>query len=201
MFGQIRADRELSRAQKELMRLRSQQKKAELKEDPWENLNKYEGQMQQEAARIRKEQDEASQRAKVETDEMFANMPIGLEEKDRENLRNQQKTQIDRDIQNYNRMLGGQQSVRGIRGGVTAAQQADLARMGRESMTDFERGLSDLDTQLAMKKLVAKFGNIEGSKGEQALINQQAYDKILGYLQNENQRKLAQRADQFFYKI
>jgi hypothetical protein len=201
MFGNIRADREFNRAQKELARLRSEKKKAETQEDPWANMNNYEGQVQKEAARIRQEQEQAGQRAKTETDEMFANMPKGLEDKERENLRNQQKTQIDRDLQNYNRMLGGQHSVRGVRGGVAAAQQADLARMGRESMTDFERGLADLDTQLSMKKLVAKFANVEGSKGEQALINQQAYDKILGYLQNENQRKLAQRADKFFYNI
>jgi hypothetical protein len=188
MFGNIKKNRE-----------REQKRKDEESKNLFNDYSKYDQRIQNEAARLRSDVDAAKVREGNEVSEMFKNPPQGLTNEQSQNMRNQQQQQVNRDIQNYNRMLSGQQSVKGVRGGVNAAQQAELARVGSESMTDFERGLNDLEAQNSFKKLIAQYVARQGAGAEQSLLNQQAYDKIMGYVQNQKQNNLTNRADKFFY--
>lgn len=170
-------------------------------EDPFSNYDKYQGRIQQEAANYRNQAEEARARGRAEATELVNNPPRGLTNQQRSDMRNQRESQIERDLQNYNRMLTGKQSVKGVRGGVTAAAQRDLQNMAQEQLSDYERGLAELDSNLALKKLAAIYGAGESEAAQDALLNQSAYDKIIGYLQNENQRKWANRADKYFSQI
>lgn len=175
--------------------------KKQSEEDPFADYNKYQDRIAQEAARLRTEAEQSGAKAREQATQMINNPPEGLTQKEKENYRNQHQSQIQRDLSNYNRMLQGQQSVKGVRGGATQNAQMQLQRMARDATGDFERNLFDLDQQTALKKLAAQFSAMQGGAAENALTNQTAWDKIMGYLQNQNQRKLAQRADDFFYKL
>lgn len=170
-------------------------------EDPLANYDKYQSRIREEAARMRAEADAAGAKSRDEVTQQLNNPPQGLTTAQKDNMRNQQQTQVQRDLQNYNRMLQGQQSVKGVRGGATQGAQMQLQRMANDSMGDYERDLNALDQDMSMRKLVAQFTAGQGGAAENALINQSAYDKIMGYLQNEYQRRMARRADDFFYKI
>jgi hypothetical protein len=164
-------------------------------EDPFANYGKYEERVQTEANKYMQQAEEARKKGREEAQNLLNNPPEGLTESQRQNMRNQRQVQIDRDLANYSRMLSGQQGVRGVRGGVTAAAQRDLQNAAQDRMAEYERDLSDLDTSLAMKKLAAIYGAGESEAAQNALLNQSAYDKIIGYLQNESQRKLYEDAN------
>lgn len=164
-------------------------------EDPFANYGKYEERVQSEANKYMQQAEEARKKGRQEAQDLLNNPPEGLNQSQRQNMRNQRQVQIDRDLANYSRMLAGQQGVRGVRGGVTAAAQRDLQNAAQDRMAEYERDLSDLDTSLAMKKLAAIYGAGESEAAQNALLNQSAYDKIIGYLQNESQRKLYEDAN------
>lgn len=170
-------------------------------EDPFADFDRYQDRIAQEAAKLRTESETAGAKARDEATRMLENPPQGLTNAQRDNYRNQHQSQVQRDLSNYNRMLQGQQSVKGVRGGATQNAQMALQRMAQDATSDFERNLFDLDQQTALKKLAAQFSALQGGAAENALTNQTAWDKIMGYLQNQNQRRLAQRADDFFYKL
>lgn len=170
-------------------------------DDTFANYDQYDQRIKEEAARYREQAQADRERGRAEATELVNNAPKGLTDQQRNDMRNQRETQINRDLSNYNRMLSGKQSVKGVRGGVTMAAQRDLQNMAQEELSDYERGLADLDTSLGFKKLAAIYGAGESEAAQGALQNQSAYDRILGYLQNENQRRLAQRSDRYINKI
>lgn len=175
--------------------------KPQPQDDPFANYDQYDQRIKEEAARYREQAAEDRARGRAEATELVNNPPQGLTDKQRTDLRNQRETQLNRDLSNYNRMLSGKQSVKGVRGGVTMAAQRDLQNMAQQELSDYERGLADLDTSLALKKLASIYGAGESEAAQGALQNQSAYDRIYGYLQNENQRRLAQRSDRYLSKI
>lgn len=132
----------------------------------------------EELERERMRQDRAE--GKAYADEVFSRPQEGLTQAQRVAMSERANKQIGRDVDNYNRMIRSASGAAGQRGGVVAAQQQALAQKGMAAQTDFQRDLSELDADLAMQKLAAKFGIEQGYAGEGALARQNAADYLTG---------------------
>lgn len=169
-------------------------------EDEFSDYDKYENRVQAEAAKYRQQADVDRAKGRADAAALVDNPPQGLSDRQRTDMRNQRQSQISNDLSNYNRMLSGQQGVRGVRGGSTIAAQRELQNSAQDKLSEYERGLSELDSNLSMKKLAAIYGGGESEVAQNALANQSAYDKIKGYLQDQEQKKLVQNS-KYYRKI
>jgi hypothetical protein len=96
---------------------------------------------------------------------------------------------IQRQHQQANRKLLGEQGQRGIvgKGGVGYAQQKDLQRMANDAYGQSQRDMDKLDADLAMKKLAAMFNIEQGEAAQSQLDKQVAIDEL--NLSNEQKRQ------------
>lgn len=198
MFGRIRrrrAERHKKKAQKELKKLQEAQKQPPEKELTFEEKVSQEQEKQKEQSQASKEQ------AKKEAEELFASPPEGLTSKQKQEMTSGAKTSIDQAVGSYARMISGKQGARGIRGGVVQGQQAAVAKQGTQALSEFQRGLSEMDRDLSMKKLAAKLALIEGASAQSIADKQAAVDWVLGQSLNKLNEELAKRTDKFYYKI
>lgn len=170
-------------------------------EDPFADYNNYENRIQEEASKFRTQTEGARKQGQKEAQDLINNPPPGLTDKEKESMRTERKSQIQKDLMNYNRMLSGQHSVRGVRGGVANAQTRNLQNAANESVNQYERELAELDYATRRQNMAAIFAGGEGAAAQEALINQMAWDRIMGHLQNKEQSKLNKTAQQYFNKI
>lgn len=104
----------------------------------------------------------------------------GLTDKQRRSLQESANSQINKQVQNYKRMLASTSGRRGIRGGAAAAPQLEVARQGLDAQNQFQRDLVEKDSDLAMRRLAAYLSNIEGRSAEQLLRRGQLFDYVTG---------------------
>lgn len=127
----------------------------------------------------------------------------GLNPKQRLNLQESANAQINRDIQGYRQKLHAQQGRRGVRGGSGTAhhQERELARLGQETQGQFQRDLSELDAELALRKAAAAFNIEQGNVGQEIQRNQAALNTLQSYDQKKYQKYLAEQANRLFQRI
>lgn len=121
----------------------------------------------------------------------FLNKPQqGLTPEYRKALQAEANRNIDRQQQRDNRRLIGELSQRGIHGksGVQFAQQKELARNANEARGNTERGLTQLDADLALKKTAAILAGGHGEAAASNLDRQVAIDALRYKKERANQR-------------
>lgn len=151
--------------------------------------------------RLKQGQSQSRQQGRAEAQEFLRQPQQGLTPEQRQNLQEQANRQLNRDLQGYQRKLVGKQGVSGIKGGAAYAQQADLARMALDAQQEFQRDLSNLDIDQALKKAALIFGVGENYLGEDVLRNQQALDLLSGFENKRHNRSLENKFNRYFERI
>jgi len=127
----------------------------------------------------------------------------GLHPEKKKAMEYESEREIDRELENADRALLGDQSRRGIvgKGGVGYAQRADLKRIGLEEKGKAKRDLAKLDKDLSIKKAAAAFA---GGQGEAALSNldrQSALSELQLNKEKKHQRKKEKKFSHLFNRI
>lgn len=202
MFGQIRARREKKRYKRDIAELRQELENAK-KTQP--NASQEMASHQEQVNKLANEQKDKDKLTREEgkkyADEVLAREYQGLNPKQRQSLQESANYQIDKDIQNYQRKLSGQQGSRGVQGGAAYAQRQDLARLGGEAQQQMQRDLTSLDSELAMKKAAAAYNIEQGEVANDQLRNQMALDTLNSYDQRKYQKWLSEQANKLFQRV
>lgn len=202
MFGQIRARREKKRYKRDIAELRQELENAK-KTQP--NASQEMASHQEQVNKLANEQKDKDKLTREEgkkyADEVLAREYQGLNPKQRQSLQESANYQIDKDIQNYQRKLSGQQGGRGVQGGAAYAQRQDLARLGGEAQQQMQRDLTSLDAELAMKKAAAAYNIEQGAVADDQLRNQMALDTLNSYDQRKYQKWLSEQANKLFQRV
>jgi len=203
MFGYHKARRERRRAKREAENLKKEQ-------EAW-SPQKLEAQRQQnqalkdqayeETKKMEQIRDTARQKGKARAEEVFSRDVQGLTPEQKKNMESTAQRRLNRDMQGYERKLLAQQGRQGIKGGAAYAQQADLARIGADAQGQYQRDLSQLDSDLSLKKLAAMFNIEEGEAAQAQLDRQLAIDEA--NLENERirQRWIEDQYNRLFTKV
>ena len=202
MFGPIRARREKKRYKRDIAELRQELENAK-KTQP--NASQEMASHQEQVNKLANEQKDKDKLTREEgkkyADEVLAREYQGLNPKQRQSLQESANYQIDKDIQNYQRKLSGQQGGRGVQGGAAYAQRQDLARLGGEAQQQMQRDLTSLDAELAMKKAAAAYNIEQGAVADDQLRNQMALDTLNSYDQRKYQKWLSEQANKLFQRV
>lgn len=202
MFGQLRARREKKRYKRDIAELRQELENAK-KAQP--NASQEMASHQEQVNKLANEQKDKDKLTREEgkkyADEVLAREYQGLNPKQRQSLQESANYQIDKDIQNYQRKLSGQQGSRGVQGGAAYAQRQDLARLGGEAQQQMQRDLTSLDSELAMKKAAAAYNIEQGEVANDQLRNQMALDTLNSYDQRKYQKWLSEQANKLFQRV
>ena len=203
MFGYHAEKRQRKREQKRRKALQSEisKLKATQPNDPIQEQKTHQAQINDMAAEQRQRDVEAQQRGDQRYQDLRSQYSKGLEDKQRRVLQESANSQINRDIQGYEKKLLSQQGRRGVKGGAAFAQQQDLARLGSEAQQQMQRDLSVLDSELALRQVAAAYNVQQGEIAQEALRNQMAKDTLESYDQRKYQKWLASEANKLFHSI
>jgi hypothetical protein len=155
----------------------------------------------QDAAKAAEERKRAREEGRKYAEELFSRDVEGLTPGQRRSYSETGRRNIGRDIQGAQRQLAAQQGRRGLRGGAAYAQQADLARAGAEATGRLESDLSNLDADLALKRLAAMFNIEQGEAAQSQLDKQLAVDEQRAEQERRRQRYLQEQYDRIFSRI
>ena len=108
--------------------------------------------------------------------------------------------QINNQIQNYSRMASSKMGAAGVRGGAANAMQSELMDKGLEATNQFNRDLTELDSNKAMEKLAAYLSMVEGRQADDVLKRQQYYDQLTGERQKKREEAIA-GYNKKYYKV
>lgn len=203
MFGKHKAKREKKRAQRErdalqdeINKMKSDQQQSPLDEHAThqQNINKISSEQ--------KERDkQAQQEGRERAEELMNRNYKGLTDVQRGALQESANSQINRDVQGYEKKLLAQQGRRGVRGGAAYAQKQDLARLGTEAQQQMQRDLSTLDADLALRKIAAAYNIEQGEVGQEALRQQMSKDILESYDAKKYNKYLAEQANKLFQRV
>jgi len=138
---------------------------------------------------------------KSRADEILGRRYQGIDPTQRRNMEETANQGINRQIQGYQRQLTAQQGQRGVRGGAAYAQNADLARMGTEAQGQYQRDLSNLDSDLALKKLAAAYNIEQGEASQGNLDRQMSLDEKRFKQEKKRQEALTKQANRAFSRV
>lgn len=111
----------------------------------------------------------------------------GLTPQQRRSMQQGANTQINKQVQNYKRMIASSTGRRGIRGGAATAPQLEVTRQGLDAQNQFQRDLVERDTDLSMRRLAAYLASIEGRSAQNILSRGQYFDYLTGRQQQGQQ--------------
>lgn len=125
----------------------------------------------------------------------------GLTPNQRRQLQQSANSQINKQVQKYQRSMASKTGKRGIRGGAAFAPQAEIARQGMDAQNQFQRDLVEKDTDLAMRRLAAYLAQVEGRTAQDILRRGQYYDFITGKQQQGKQSAYERLYDDLLSKV
>ena len=110
---------------------------------------------------------------------------------------------IQRQHQQANRKLLGEQGQRGIvgKGGVGYAQQKDLQRLANDAYGQSQRDMDKLDADVALKKLAAMFNIEQGEAAQSQLDRQLAADELNLANEQKRQRYFEDQFNRLFSRV
>lgn len=148
-------------------------------------------------ANAKKERRAATSEGYKEFEKFYKKPTEGYTPKERASLQYEGERQVDREQQNAQRKLLGEQSSRGIvgRGGVGEAQRRELMRAGQEARGTVTRDLDKLSSDRALKKQAQKFAMGQGEATHAALDREKAEAEKT----YENEQREAERREKKFY--
>ena len=141
------------------------------------NPEKSKAQVNQEAEESKALRRKAEEEGQARDEAFFGKNIQGLTPEQKSAMQYEANSQIKRNVQGLNRRLLGEQGMHGRRGGVAYAQQRDLAKMGQEAAGQSERGIQQLNADLALKKLAAIYAGGKGEAAQSLMERQRAEDK------------------------
>ncbi len=203
MFGHHKRKRERRRnkREKEALQAEIDRLKQEQQMDPVKETQALQSQVNQ-LAQDQKERDKiAKEEGKVYANEVLNREYEGLTSKERNALQESANSQIDKDISGYQRKLLAQQGKRGVTGGAAYAQQADLARLGVDAQQQLQRDITNLESDLKMKKMAAAYNIEQGEVAQEQARQQAAKDILNAYDQKKYQKWLSEQASKLFHKV
>lgn len=118
----------------------------------------------------------------------------GLQPQQRQALQETANSQLQRDLQNQNRMLMGSQGRAGVRGGAAFAQRAELGRQAMQAQQQMQRDLSQLDADERRANMGMAYGIESGEAANRLLTRQRAEDMQEARNLERMQNKQASRA-------
>lgn len=203
MFGYHKARREKKRAKREKLAMQEEvnRLKQEKLVDPVQEQKTHQEQVNQISNEQLGRDQQAQQRGTERFDELMNRGYKGLEDTQRRSLQESANSQINKDIQGYEKKILAQQGRRGVKGGAAYAQQRDLAQLGTEAQQQMQRDLSTLDADLVLRKIAAAYNVEQGEVGQEALRQQMARDTLGSYDQKKYQKWLAEQANKLFQRI
>jgi hypothetical protein len=125
----------------------------------------------------------------------------GLSPMQRSHLQESANVALNRDLQNQDRALLGQQGTHGIRGGVALAQRQELARQGQEGRQKVQQNLNEMDIGQQQKNRAAAYEMESGEMAQRQLGREQAQDIVQGNRQAKKENKYAKKANQSLSRI
>lgn len=176
---------------------RDKEKKRQLKESE----SNIQEEANKQAASMKEKRKEDRSEGRQYAEEVLSRDVQGLTPEQRKNMESSGQRRLNRDIQGYQRQLTAQQGKSGIRGGAAYAQNADLARIGQEAQGQFQRDLSNLDSDLALKKLAAMFNIEQGEAAQGQTERQMAIDTLQLENERKRQRYLEDKFNRAFTKV
>lgn len=176
---------------------RKKKKKPTMEED----FEKFQSQQDILAEKQKQKSLAAREEGRKYAEEVLSRNYPGISAEDKLAMEETAKSQINRDLQKYNRQLLAQQGRKGITGGAAQTQQSDLSRYGLEAQGQFQRDLAKLDYDYKMKKLASAIALEQGAVSEDILRNQTASEMIKAYNEQNYQKYLADQANKLFQRI
>lgn len=193
-------EREINEQRKEEQRRK--QNEAEL--DPSvieQGVQDRERQIESRVEQERPMQDEQRQRFRQEAlADVTQDIP-GMTDQEKRALQETANAQIRGQVQNYSRMLAGQMSKSGVRGGAAIAPQLDLVQKGFASQNQFQRDLLEREHDTKLQKLAAYMASRQGLTAEDILKRQQYADEISSAEDRARQKQLIQLMEQQFRRV
>lgn len=125
----------------------------------------------------------------------------GLNPQHRSHLQESANVALNRDLQNQERAVLGQQGVHGIRGGAAFAQRKELARLGQQGQQGIQRELNVMDIDQQNKNRAAAYEMESGEMQNRQLGREQAHDIVQGNRQAKKENKYSKKANQLFSRI
>ncbi len=109
--------------------------------------------------------------------------------------------QIQNHIGNYSRMMSSSAGASGIRGGAANAIQNELQGQGMEARNQFMRDLTEKDSEVALQKLAAYLGIVEGRTAGDLLQRQQMQDYLVGEQDKRRQGEKAGYYNKYYKRV
>lgn len=163
--------------------------------------SKYDLQKASLANQYQREADLDRQAAQKVSQEFQSRQFPGLSPTQRSHLQESANIALNRDLQNQERALLGQQGVRGIRGGAAFAQRKELARQGLQGQQEIQRGLNTMDIEEQNKNRASAYEMESGEAAQRQLGREQAYDVIEGKRLAKKEKATTKKANQLFSRI
>ena len=150
--------------------------------------------IQQDKERAAGEREQYKQEAR---EDVTTELP-GLTPQQRRSLQQGANAQINKQVQQYKRGMSSQMGRRGVRGGAAFAPQAEIARRGLEAQAQYQRDLTELDADLAMRRLAGYLAGIEGRSAQDLIRRGQYFDYLTGRQQQGMQSAYSKYYENLF---
>lgn len=210
MFGRIRRRRERRRRSEQRAEERRTQEQQKIQkevaaaQDP-QKIGEQLGEIQEQVSKVdvADEPQRAAKRGRFR-EEAFEDVTTeipGLSEAQKQAMRESANAQINKQVQNYSRILASQAGRGGVRGGAAAAPQAELAQKGLDATAQFQRDLVEKDADVALKKLAAYMASLEGKTAEDVIRRQQYFDYITGKQDKARQDIYSQYFNKYLMRV
>jgi hypothetical protein len=203
MFGHNRRKRERKKLRKEKEEFSREKTLFENRKPEIERQNDeaLKSQANTLAQQYKNERQQAYGEGRKRAEELFSRNIEGLTPQQRTSMQESGQHRLGREYQGYQQQLAAAQGRRGVRGGAAYAQQADLARAAGEAQQQSQRDLSQLDSDLMLKKLAAMF-NIEQGEAQQGSLDRQvAQDQLELQGERRRQRNIEDQFNRLFSRV
>lgn len=150
---------------------------------------------------MKEDRKQARSEGRQYAEEMFNRNISGLNPAQRQAMEESGRHKINREMQGYERNLLAKQGRHGIKGGAAYAQHADLARAGMDAQGQMQRDITNLDQDMALKKLAAMFNVEQGEAAQSQLDKQIALDELKYENEKKRQRLLEEKFNRSFSKV
>ena len=205
MFGYHKNKRAKKKLKKERQSFEEERKRFDAQKPELERQNDVEmkSQINQQAQEAKTNRQEARKEGKAYAEEVLNRDVQGLTPAQRKAMQYEASQKINRDTQQAERKLLGEQGRRGIGGksGVAFAQQQELSRAGQEAQGQATRDLEKLNADLALKKLAAMFNIEQGEASQSQLDRQMAIDELELSQEKKRQRAVEDQMNRLFSRL
>lgn len=201
MFGNIQRKREQKERSARYKDALEQNKRDVFNRSQEDQERKIKEMASTRAQEMRTQRQQARQEGRQYAEELFNRPMQGIPAQERKLMESEANQKLNRQLQGYNRQLLASQGRKGIRGGAAYAQSADLARIGQEAQSQYQRELDQLDLHRKLQNLAAMYALEQGEGAQQNLEYQTALEEQQLADERRRQRYLEDQYQRLFSRI